>query len=349
MTATGDRSQPAWQLALRLLGVLLAPLLVWWTINRTDASPFQALATARVPLFLAALLCVGLTHVLGAWRWGLSLAVQQVHCSWFLLWRLTLAGTFCSQLIPGAVSGDLLKLACLANNHPGKGPEIIISGLLDRIVGVTGLFLVAMLGGLGLALFQPELVRQHPVLGTAIGLVSAGGLASLGVLGALLYHRALLRLRLAAKLVAWLEARLPQKITALIVRLCQAASSYRQHPLRLVATLVISLVIHALLGLAFFLLGRAVGEHHYPFVAYFLAMQVGNAVTLIPATPGGLGLRDAVQVTFFQALAQEQNVTLLGSIPVLHSLLVIFWAFLGAFALLSLPNRRKVAGSGQTA
>ena len=68
-------------LTLRLLGILLAPLLLWWTVSRTAASPLDALAGARWPLVLGALLCVGMTHVLGAWRWGLSLAVQGVPCT----------------------------------------------------------------------------------------------------------------------------------------------------------------------------------------------------------------------------------------------------------------------------
>ena len=328
-------------LTLRLLGILLAPLLLWWTVSRTAASPLDALAGARWPLVLGALLCVGMTHVLGAWRWGLSLAVQGVPCTWFLLWRLTLAGTFLSQLIPGAVSGDVLKLACLSRQHPGKGAEIVMSGLIDRILGVTGLFLAGMLGGLTLVALQPRTLTDEPVIGLALLIVTAGGLASLLALLLLLHHRLLLRLRLAAHLTDWLARRLPHSLVALTRRLCDAAASYASHPGQLVAVLLISVLIHALLGAAFFLLGRALGEHAHGFGTYFLAMQLGNAVTLVPATPGGLGLRDAVQAAFFQSLSGSDGMALLGSIPVIHSLLVLFWALLGALALASLPTASK--------
>ncbi|MGN0880551.1 MAG: lysylphosphatidylglycerol synthase transmembrane domain-containing protein [Oligosphaeraceae bacterium] len=324
-------------LALRLLGLLLAPLLLWWTVSRTAASPLQALAAAHWPLVLGALLCVGMTHVLGAWRWGLSLAVQGVPCTWFLLWRLTLAGTFLSQLIPGAVSGDVLKLACLSRQHPGKGAEIVMSGLIDRILGVTGLFLAGTLGGLTLVALQPHTLTDEPVIGLALLVVTAGGLSSLLALLLLLHHRLLLRLRPAARLADWLASHLPQRLVDLTRRLCAAAASYASHPGRLVAVLALSVLIHALLGAAFFLLGRALGEHAHGFGTYFLAMQLGNAVTLVPATPGGLGLRDAVQAAFFQSLSGSDGMALLGSIPVIHSLLVLFWALLGAIALASLP------------
>ena len=98
-------------LALRLVCLLLAGALLWFTARRTDADLLEALRTAlRRPLALAILL-YGFAQVLGAWRWKTLLDVQGLGLTLWDALRLTLVGNFFSLIIPGAVTGDILKLA----------------------------------------------------------------------------------------------------------------------------------------------------------------------------------------------------------------------------------------------
>ena len=75
-----------------------------------------------------------------------------------------------------------------------------------------------------------------------------------------------------------------------------------------------------------------VGERDIPYSAYFVSTQIGNAVTLVPATPGGLGMRDAVSSAFFEALGVAPS-DKTGAIPVVNSILVVLWALAGAVCL----------------
>ncbi|MBR5025315.1 MAG: flippase-like domain-containing protein, partial [Victivallales bacterium] len=133
---------------LKILGIALAVFLLVWTVRRTDADPLQEIMHANRGMLILAFLSVGLTHVLGAYRWGTLLAVQGIRLPYWTLLQLTWVGTFFSQLIPGAVSGDLLKLAYVAKSKKGIGTEVFLTIVMDRVVGVAGLFLVASLGGL---------------------------------------------------------------------------------------------------------------------------------------------------------------------------------------------------------
>ncbi len=335
---------------LRLLGIGIAIALLCWTVSFTGANPREALKGADPWLLLAALGCIGVTHLIGGYRWGRLLAVQGVHMGVFLLFQLTLAGSFFSQLIPGSVSGDVLKLAIVARRHQGKGTAVVMSCMIDRIAGVSGLFLVASLCGGLFWISHPEVVAGEAVLRTALVLVLCGGAAFIGALFVMVYHGRLLAIGWLGRLVGWLGKHCPRMVTGLVAKLCAAADAYRCHKRTLLVVLVLSMVIHFLLGVCVFCIGRSLGENRQSFGAYILSMQVGNAVTLVPATPGGLGMRESVTAAMLMAFDREAKGDandegdgasdgLAGSIPVVYALCTVAWALLGAVALGTLPKR----------
>ena len=121
-----------------------------------------------------------------------------------------------------------------------------------------------------------------------------------------------------AKILNALDKRLPKSITSLIKKLSDSANLYKSSRKTVIETLLISMLIHATLGVGLFCIGRAIGETSLGFAAYFLSTQIGNAVTLIPATPGGLGLRDVVSAAFFAAF-QTAPTSIIGTIPIVNS------------------------------
>ncbi|MBP5673564.1 MAG: flippase-like domain-containing protein [Victivallales bacterium] len=317
---------------LKILGIALAIGLLVWTVRRTDADPLHEIMQANRPILILALLCVGLTHILAAYRWGALLAVQDIHLSYWTLLKLTWVGTFFSQLIPGAVSGDLLKLAYVAKSEKGRGTEAFLTIIMDRVVGVTGLFLVASLGGLLFMAGHWELATSNRVIGLSLLVVFGGGAASLVGLCVFVYHKMFMNWNWLSRIVTWLGNHLPAAVTGIVKRLCDGADLYKNAKKTLLFAVLISMVIHASLGNGLFCVGRALGERDLSYTAYFLSTQIGNAVTLVPATPGGLGLRDSVSSAFFAALdAAPSEKT--GAIPVVNSMLVVFWALVGAVCL----------------
>ena len=107
---------------------------------------------------------------------------------------------------------------------------------------------------------------------------------------------------------------------------------YKNAKKTLAGAILLSMLIHASLGNGLYCVGRALGERDIPYSAYFVSTQIGNAVTLVPATPGGLGLRDSVSSAFFEALNIAPS-DKTGAIPVVNSILVVLWALAGAVCL----------------
>lgn len=325
-------SKKVFSWGLKILGIGLAVFLLVWTVRRTDADPLHEIRNANHIMLVLAALCVGLTHVLSSYRWGTLLAVQGIHLSYWTLLKLTLVGTFFSQLIPGAVSGDLLKLAYVAKSEKGRGTEAFLTIVMDRVVGVSGLFMVASLGGLLFLASHWELAMKSRVIGLSLLVVFVGGIASLAGLMVIIYHKWFMKWELLSRLVGWCGSHLPAAITGMVKRLCDGADLYKNTKKTLAVAILLSMMIHASLGNGLFCVGRALGERDISYSAYFVSTQIGNAVTLVPATPGGLGLRDSVSSAFFAALDVAPS-DKTGAIPVVNSMLVVFWALVGAICL----------------
>jgi len=150
---TGDRPVAPTPAALRQavfsvlrigLGLGLAAFMLHLTLRSAGSNLGRCLGAANPLLLALAGLLFGGVICLGAWRWGILLRIQGVRLPYADLWRLTMIGQFFSLAIPGAVGGDLVKMGYIARRVPaGKTAESILTIVLDRIVGILGLFALA--------------------------------------------------------------------------------------------------------------------------------------------------------------------------------------------------------------
>jgi uncharacterized membrane protein YbhN (UPF0104 family) len=101
----------------------------------------------RVPVFLFALCCYLTGVVLALLRWWLLVRAQSLPFRLLDAFRLGWIGMFFNLVIPGAIGGDVIKAAYLAQEHHHKG-RAIASIIVDRLVAMLGLFLLASAFGL---------------------------------------------------------------------------------------------------------------------------------------------------------------------------------------------------------
>lgn len=323
---------------LKLLGIALAVWLVRRTLANADADLGSALANAwKLPLVLA-VLAYGVVNLVAAWRWGLLLQVQGIHIPLYDLFRLTLIGVFFSNIIPGSVSGDLVKIAYLMRYAGNKKTEAVLTIAVDRLIGLGGLFLVAIVSTLFLLVEYPRIFTGGGVVVYAIWAVCAGGVALLVATLLLVLREPMLRIRPIAAMVQWFGRVLPKKLCDLVVRLTVAVDLYRTHPRAALKVLLASACIHTLLAGMNYLLGKAFHEMVMTPLQYVITTQLGNVTGLIPLTPGGMGIRDTVTSYFlntFNASPQEA----MALIPVTYSLIMVLWALVGAVFMVT--NRAK--------
>lgn len=331
-------------LCLRLgaaFAILLAMVLIWGTLASTGADLWGDVSNGRPALLLVVVACWAGVLVLGALRWGVLLAVQGVHLAFPTLLRLTLIGHFFNTSLPGAVTGDLLKIAYIGDHSGERHAEAVLTIFLDRIFGILGLCLVASTMVLWNLPVLIELGREHRSLQLAaytVGLGSVGGMVFV------------LLVELRERLVRWRPVRalldlgarlLPQGLVTIVARLAAALEHYRGRRDATLKALSLAVGVHLLLGLGLFCAGRGIGETGLRPRFYFLTAQVANTVAAIPLTPGGVGTRDMVAKEYFLALGASP-VEKVGSIPVVMTLGMIGWGLVGAVVFVLSPRRKVV-------
>lgn len=330
--------------ALRaVIGMGLAAFLIQLTLKKSNTSladlQAQWLGANRVCLALA-FVFYGVVLALTIWRWDLLLRVQGVHLRRWDLFRLTMIGVFFNLAIPGAVSGDLVKMGYIAGEVPAKKAECILTIMLDRVIGLLGLLVTSSVVILFCLPFVMSLGAENRALQVAALLVGFGGIG--GIVAVLLVELrgTIMRHPLLARLTAWFAGHLPHGIVGVVERLISALELYRQRRAAIAVALLLSVMVHSTLAMNLFLIGRAVGEQNLVLKDYFLATQVSNAVASIPLTPAGVGLRDFGIKKLFEAMHATPGT--IGVVPITQTFVIVFWGLVGAvvfvFAARKLPH-----------
>lgn len=244
---------------MKAIGIALAAFLICRTLKNTDADLASALKTASVPLLWAALACYGIVNLIAAWRWGILLKVQGIDIGLWGLFRLTLIGVFFSNVIPGSVSGDIIKMAYIMKCAPDKKSEAAFSIVVDRFLGLSGLFLVAMVSSLFTAVLYPSVLGNKTVL-IAFSAVWAGGMAMLTAAIIAALRSRIMGFPICAKASGFFARRLPAKITSMILRFIAALDLYKDKPFESLKVLLLSALIHSILSVEIFLIGKAFHE-----------------------------------------------------------------------------------------
>lgn len=322
-----------------ILGIGIAAFLISRTMQKSGMTTGDLLAAlggaSRLLLVLA--VCIhGLVLCLTTLRWWLLLRAQDIAVRWRDCLRMTLIGFFFNLAVPGAVGGDISKVGYLAKDCEGKATEAIFSIVVDRLIGILGLFFVAaacVLLSLPKLLALPE---EHAFIKVAAMVVGLGSVAGILGLLALEFHAVLLNLPGLRRLWPVLGRVAPAKIAATVSRLIAAVDVYRRRRRIIALAVAMSVGVHAALAFNLFAVGRALHETGMPLREYFLTTQVSNAIASVPVTPGGVGLRDRSNQEFLIAFGMSGHLAAL--LPITVTLIILFWAMVGMVTFIASPG-----------
>ncbi len=248
---------------------------------RLNKGILTVVRNARLDLLLLAVGLIIAGSLLAIYRWTLLLRAADVATG---LWRavsLTFIGLFFNTVMPGLTGGDLVKAVYIARDHRTKKTEAIITVLLDRVLGITGLALVA---GLIIPLRFEEYATVAPWI--------YGFLFTLVVLGCVFFSR---RIRSAVRLDEILK-RLP--LQEFILKINQAVFLYRYRKPTVVAALGLSMLVHLIIITGIGVIGRGIGLD-VPMQSYYAIMPIVLIVMALPISPGGLGTGEAAAIYFW--------------------------------------------------
>jgi uncharacterized membrane protein YbhN (UPF0104 family) len=201
--------------------------------------------------------------------------------------RLGFIGNVFNLVIPGAVGGDVIKGTFLCREHPTRKTHAIASMVIDRALGLLGLFVLAGIGGATIwASSGPDVRRLIVIVWAAV----ASGVAGLAVLFTPALYRPLLSL-----------ARGHGRIETLLNELILMASSYRARLGTVAAMLALATFIHSLFVMVFYIVSRAIFPTGIPSLGeHYVLAPLALFTTAIPLPFGALGLSENISLELFR-------------------------------------------------
>jgi len=130
-----------WGLVLRLAVTALG--LGYLCFFKEWDAILSAVQGARLHWLAAAFACYGATTLLGMVRWQVLLHASGLHWPARRTAQLTLIGLFANTFMPGGMGGDLFKAVLASREAPGQKTTLIMSIVMERVLGFVAMFLVS--------------------------------------------------------------------------------------------------------------------------------------------------------------------------------------------------------------
>jgi len=283
-------------------------------------------------LLLAALACftaVCITFV----RWYFLVRALDLPFRLRDAFRLGFLGYMFNFVAPGSVGGDLFKAVFIAREHPGRRTSAIASVIADRLIGLYALFVVACgafyLTDVGRAASQTTEFRvtaQAVLICTVVGTI--GGL--------LLLIPALTDNKFALRMEKW------PKVGRLIHQLHTTIRMYRSRVGVLLLANILSVGVHSLFSVAFYLIATALPGEAPSLAAHFVIAPLSMLAGILPMPANGLGVVEGIMKILYQHIAPNpQMIDGLGLLVALtYRLITVLIAGIGF--IYYLVQRREV-------
>jgi uncharacterized protein (TIRG00374 family) len=307
-----------------LLRIGISAALLVFIFRKVDAQAlFGIIRRADKPLLVISFIFFFLNYVFCLYRWEMLLRGAGIHLSLKRVIISLAGGNFFNLFLPSTIGGDVMRSVDLAV-HTKRPHEVVATVVLDRLSGYAGLVIV---GALALAL-GGNLVREKSIL------LSFAVIA--GILVAILV--ALFNRFLYAKINQLLHSPTAGKIRQAFRDLHHEMHIFRNRRGVLFGNLILSMLVQAVSPLTFYLIALSLGIK-INIIYYFVFLPIIGAITLLPISIGGLGLRDATTIYFFAKAGVSKDLAFA------MSLLAFFFIFTyavlgGVIYVLTLRHRR---------
>jgi uncharacterized protein (TIRG00374 family) len=256
--------------------------------------------------FLICLASISLTFV----RWYILVRAQDLPFTMTNAFRLGMLGFFLSMVLPGSVTGDVVKAAFLAREQ-SRRTVAVATVIMDRALALWALFsLVAMLGGFFWAsgMLPPETERASLSLLWASVIVVGVSLGLWALLGLLPPARVE---RFAGRLTG-----IP-KVGPALAELWRAMWMYRCRQWSVLVTLVMSWIGHVGFVLTFYFSALTLfpEANQIPTLQeHFLIVPYGLLIQAIPLFPGGAGIGELGFGQLYKVMGSSEASGVLGSL-----------------------------------
>lgn len=307
---------------ITLLKITVALGLIIWLV-RSGKLDFQQLNVySEIPVLLPLTILVWVCGplLIAAYRWLQLLRGLDLGLPYPKVLLLQMIGLFFNAAMPGAVGGDVIKAVYIVRDQSrGNKTPAMLTILLDRILGLTGLFTI----GLVAVLLNLPTLWAEPMLRLPVVAIIGVSVAS-----AALFATVFLPFADDADPILRLLRRLP--LGRIFEKIYGAFRQYRHAPGALIRGWLASVVMQ--LGMLAFCRTLAVYllNEPVPWLQFATIFPLGIFTTAIPILPGGLGVGHVAFDRLFALIGYQGGanvfnayflgfmcLNLLGSIPYL--------------------------------
>ncbi len=264
-----------------------------------------------------------LMYFLGFLRWQMLLKAASIQIPLRKLISSFSGGIFFSIFLPSTIGGDVVRSADLAE-HTKKAKEVVATVFLDRLSGYIGLVIVI----LPAIIFGNNLIHDKVVFSSVFMITALLVIVLLIFFNNFLYSR----------ITKFLSAPGAGKIKEMLKDMHREIHVFRRHKKTIIYNLILSTVIQVIAPVSIYFIALSLGIK-INFIYFLIFLPIIGAITLIPISIGGLGLRESLFVVYFAKAGLVKQLALAMSL-LSFSFVVIYGAMGGLIYVLTVHHRR---------
>ena len=287
---------------LNTIKILIAAGLIYWLISsgKLDFKLLMGLRNHLSAVLIAILLSL-LNLILVSLRWETILGARsQVKLTTSGLFKVSWIGQFFSSVLPGSVSGDLVKILYVQKIDKSFSKKFIFASILiDRVMGLCGLILLV---GMSSILFGEKIVLNAPALAPLLKMnYVLTGVVLFSFILFLFFHDFIRYFLVKFESLAFKG--ILQKIVSLWDDLVLIKS-------RILKAVGLSLLVQFFGVLIFWSLIQPSVDGQMNFIQALAFIPIGLMTLALPIAPSGLGVGHAIFQKLFELLSISNGASL---------------------------------------
>jgi uncharacterized protein (TIRG00374 family) len=245
--------------------------------------------------------------------------------------RLGFLGYLYNFVLPGGVGGDLVKAGFLARGQPGRRTDAAMTVLVDRIVGLYGLFLLASAAILLTGMWQNQSASVRLICHVIFWCAGVTTVA-LAISAAPGFSQ--------GPIARWLHD-LP-RVGAFIERVNRASRMYYRHWAVLPFAVFMTFIAQSLYVVGIWLIARALVRNAPTLGEHFVVVPMAMITGVLPLAPNGLGTFEALMEWMYRELMADHAIKGAGLLVSFgYRLITVLIAAVGA--VIYWASRREVS------
>jgi uncharacterized protein (TIRG00374 family) len=257
-------------------------------------------------LFVIATILILINVLITVQRWRVLLKALGISLGKWHAVKLTFIAYLFGAVLPGLVSGDLVKAYYISKGEKEKA-ALVTTVFFDRFVGFYSLILMAAVTIL-LIFFIPAIttrnqeLSQHYMKSLRVFIVSLFLLCT--IMGMLFMNKTLRRSKTLEKIIV----KLP--FHQIVVKVYDTFQKFGRNPRFIIYAFLLSLTAQFFVYAGFFCLSLILEIKAIATINYLFVLPVCLLINAIPLAPGGLGVGEAGFRTVFLLFGSNEGAEL---------------------------------------